>query len=211
VAVVLRALLIALLLTALPVAAGVWVADDETDDTPAAPPPYASTALDDYDTSTVAVTRAGFCDLVVADAVTEALGAEATDEEAWGNGDAAELAPGESDVAHEYGCAWSAGRKEARAWVFAPPVTPDRAGELVDAAAGTKGCVRQEGAASYGEPSVGLVCSYRKRTIASYRGLFGDAWLACSLSLPRRTSEQELRDRAGRWCVAVAKAAATAS
>lgn len=207
-AAVLRAIFIAILLTALPVAAGVWVAGDETDDTPAGPAPYDSTALRDYDTSTVAVARAGFCERVAPDAVSEALGAEATDQDSYGNGDPTELVPREVDVAHEYGCTYvAADGAEARAWVFAPPVTADRAGELLQAAEETAGCERQSGTEAYGAPSVTLVCDYKARRFASYRGLFGDAWLSCSLGLPGRPADKELLDRTGRWCVAAAEAA----
>lgn len=202
-------MLIALLLTALPVGAGVWVSDDETQDTPAAPPPYTSRPLADFDTTTVTVARAGFCERIAGEAVTEALGAEAADEESYGNGDPTELVPREVDVAHEYGCTYvAADGAEARAWVFAPPVTPERAGELVRAAEETAGCEPQPGAEEYGGPSVALICDYRERRFASYRGLFGDAWLSCSLGLPGDPADRELLDRTGRWCVAVAEAAA---
>lgn len=205
-----RAIFVAILLTALPVAAGVWVAGDESEDPPTGPAPYASTPLKDYDTSTVTIARAGFCERVAPDAVTEALGTEATDEESYGNGDPTELVPREVDVAHEYGCTYvAADGAEARAWVFAPPVTADRAGELVQAAEGTAGCERQTGTEAYGAPSVALVCDYRERRFATYRGLFGDAWLSCSLGLPGTPVDRELLDRTGRWCVAVAQAAAT--
>ena len=39
----------------------------------------------------------------------------------------------------------------------------------------------------------------------SYRGLFGDAWLACALALPG-DRQDALEDRAGRWCAAVVTA-----
>lgn len=200
---------VALLLTALPVAAGVWTSGDETDDTPAAPPPYASTPLTDYDTSTVAVARAGFCERIADEAVAEALGADATDEDSYGNGDSTELIPDEVDVAHEYGCTYVAtDGAEARAWVFVPPVTGERADELVRTAAEAGGCEQPPGAEEYGAPSVALVCDYRARSFASDRGLFGDAWLSCSLGLPGKPADRELLDRTGRWCVAVAQAAA---
>jgi hypothetical protein len=41
----------------------------------------------------------------------------------------------------------------------------------------------------------------------SFRGLFGDAWLACSLTLPPAVTPERLLETAGRWCVAVAQAA----
>ena len=94
---------------------------------------------------------------------------------------------------------------ELRAWVFAPPVTRSRATELVEDAAGREGCTRAATAPAYGSPSVALVCPAGDRRWASFRGLYGDAWLACSLAAPASLTEQQLLDRAGRWCVAVAR------
>lgn len=75
------------------------------------------------------------------------------------------------------------------------------------AAEETAGCEKQPGSEAYGAPSVTLVCDDRQRRIATYRGLFGDAWLSCSLGLPGRPGDRELLDRTGRWCVAAAEAA----
>ena len=41
---------------------------------------------------------------------------------------------------------------------------------------------------------------------ASYRGLFGDAWLACEVARPAG-ADWSVVDRAGRWCVGVLEAA----
>ena len=43
---------------------------------------------------------------------------------------------------------------------------------------------------------------------ASYRGLFGDAWLVCELVRPAGAT-WDVTDRAGRWCVGVLQAAAS--
>lgn len=207
---VVRALLIALLLTVLPVGAAVWLAGGDSDEEPAAAPPpsYSSTPLADFDTSTLTVARAGFCDRIAPDAVAEALGADPAQSSDYANGDQVELVPRQTDVAHEYGCTYDGPHgTEARAWVFAPPVTSTRAGELVDEASGIEGCKRQQAAPAYGDPGVALICTYKKDAYASFRGLFGDAWLACSLGLPKRVPDEKLLDRAGRWCVAVAQAA----
>jgi hypothetical protein len=40
----------------------------------------------------------------------------------------------------------------------------------------------------------------------TFHGLFGDAWLSCSLSAVG-ADQDGLVDRTGRWCVAVAQAA----
>ena len=82
------------------------------------------------------------------------------------------------------------------------------AGDLAESAASRESCTQPAGAPPYGSPSLALVCPAGNRTWASFRGLFGDAWLSCSLSAPATLSEADLLDRAGRWCVAVAEAAA---
>jgi hypothetical protein len=210
----LRWLLLAVAVTALPVAAGVVVLDDE--EAPAArdrPPAYASTALADYDTSVVALSRAPFCNQIPEEAFTEALpGDVGWTVTAYRNGQAAEMAPGLEDVAHEFGCrVTGAGLPsgELRAWLFAPPVSRSRATDLVDEAAGRASCTRPTTAPAYGAPSVALICPAGDRRWASFRGLFGDAWLACSMSARATVGDKELLDRAGRWCVAVAQAASS--
>ncbi|PWN02386.1 hypothetical protein DJ010_14905 [Nocardioides silvaticus] len=206
----LRWLLFAVVLTALPVTAGVLVlGEGEPDTAPpeTAAPAYSSTPLGDLDTATVALARAPFCDRIPEEAVAEALDGKVGPTASYDAGQAAELAPGIKDVAHEHGCRIAGpGGTEVRAWVFVPPVTRDRATDLVTEAAGREGCSRAT-APAYGDPSVALLCPSGKRTWVSFRGLFGDAWLACSLSAPSRLAEQELLDRTGRWCVAVAQAA----
>lgn len=208
----LRWLSVAVAVTALPVATGVLVLGD--DDAPAKAPepaPYTSTPLEDFDTSVVALERAPFCERISEEARTEALDGAAGRLTSYANGETAELAPGLEDVAHEYGCRIEgAGVAELRAWLFAPPVTRSRAGDLVDEAAGRASCTRPAAAPAYGAPSVALVCPSGRVTWASFRGLFGDAWLACSLAAPASTEDAELLDRAGRWCVAVARAAQAA-
>ena len=112
----LRWLLLAVVLTALPVAAGVVVLDED------APPAgrggtaasYSSTPLADYDTSVVALSRAPFCDRLPDEAVAEALGGDVGRTTAYRNGQSAELAPGLEDVAHEYGCRIEGAARRAR-------------------------------------------------------------------------------------------------
>ena len=88
-------------------------------------------------------------------------------------------------------------------------MTRTRATDLVADAAGREGCTTAAPAPANGAPSVALVCPAGDRTWASFRGLFGDAWLSCSLAAPAQLGEKELLDRAGRWCVAVAQAASS--
>jgi hypothetical protein len=207
----LRWLLLAIVLTVFPITAGVLVLDDDEPAAPKRPPDtvgYASTPLSDYESTSVALTRAPFCDRLPAEAVKEALGGAKGRTTSYDNGQRAELTTGVDDIAHEYGCRVVGPRGELRAWVFAPPVTVGRARDLAEAVAQRKGCTRPAQAPAYGAPTVALICPAGSQRWASFRGLFGDAWLSCSLSAPASLSDADLLDRAGRWCVAVAEAAA---
>lgn len=198
-------------MTALPVTAGVLVFDEQ-EPLPRSRPPevpsYTSVALADYDTTVVALSRAPFCDRIPAEAVVEALGGPPRERTAYRNGQRAVVTNGVDDIAHEYGCRAVGARGELRAWVFAPPVTRARARDLTAEAARKAGCTRPAGAPAYGVPSLALVCPSGNRSWVSFRGLFGDAWLSCSLSARTALGAERLLDRAGRWCVAVAEAAA---
>lgn len=206
----LRAALLALVLTVAPVTVGVIVADPVE---PPAPPAYTGTALEDYDTSVVAVQRAPFCDLIVPEAVTEALGGGGSDSgaepeveaNAYGNGDRVRIG-GTRDVVHEFGCRYRQGRVAAEAWLFVPPVTEQAAREMVRSA-GSETCTPLADAAPFGEPSVAVECPGKQRSV-TFQGLFGDAWLSCRVLGPR-IPRDDLLDRSGRWCVAVARAAST--
>lgn len=202
---VLRVLLLSALLTLVPVAVGVTVAGDRTPDDPG-PVAYRGTDLADFDSSTAVVQRGAFCDLIPDEAVDEALDGGEGDLTAYDNGTDSDAVPG-GDVAHEYGCRFAADGVEARAWVFAPPVSTKRAKALVKAS-NAKGCRAQPEAPAYGKPSVALICSAGDRREVSYRGLFGDAWLTCTIATPAGVEESDQVDRAGRWCVAAAQAAA---
>lgn len=207
---VLRALLLSALLTLIPVAIGVVVSDETAPPPARKPAAYTGTPLSEFDSTKAVVRRAPFCELVPAEAVKAALGTEAS-AAGYDNGEQTEAIAG-GDVAHEYGCRASATEGAtpglAEAWVFAPPVTADWAQRLVAAAGRTPGCAPLPGAPAYGAPSVALVCTNGDQRSITFRGLYGDAWLACSLSLPAGLPQDQLVDRAGRWCVAVAQAAA---
>lgn len=218
-------LALVLALTTVVVAAGVLLltrGDDPADGPSAAPSGDPTPSLAELDTTAVTVARAGFCSRLDQEAVAEALGAAPTDARAWEDGERARLGGGPSgartrDIAHEFGCAWSAGqgagdKRSARAWVFAPPVTPGQARDYRDAARSRQGCRPQPDAPAYGKPSVALVCGSGSgqggqggRLEASYRGLFGDAWLVCSVSGPG--PRRELVERTSRWCAATLQAA----
>lgn len=174
--------------------------------TPTKEAPFTTTPLEEVDTTTITVVRAGFCAGVDPREVNAALGAEPDDERGYGNGDEVTLDDGVTDVSHEFGCVWSlADGTEARAWVFAPPVDRDRARRLAREASKAEGCRAVDGPA-YGDPTVALLCTDGSLSAASYRGLFGDAWLTCELVAPDDGAEGVV-ERTGAWCVAVARAA----
>ena len=116
------------------------------------------------------------------------------------------------DVVHEDGCTFEAeDGTAARAWVFAPPVTAAQAAVLARQASTAEGCRELPDAPAFGRSSVATVCDTTDDSaVTSFRGLFGDAWLTCSLIVPATAPEQEaLAERTGRWCAAVAQTGAT--
>lgn len=202
---VLIALLVAVIATGVVVAGAVLQRDP---DRPAKPPPaYTSTPLTEYETVDVALVRDSFCEAVPAEAALEALEGDPESAKSYDNGQRARLGDDVRDVAHEFGCAWLTSRATARAWVFAPPVTRHSARVLAREVRTEPGCTSVPGAPDFGRPSAALVCEVGTEVEVSYRGLFGDAWLTCTLSSASGVTRAELTDRAGRWCVAVVEAA----
>jgi pyruvate/2-oxoglutarate dehydrogenase complex dihydrolipoamide acyltransferase (E2) component len=205
--VVLR-LLLASVLTAVAVGGGVVLFED---DEPGGEAGAATSApLSSFDTTELTVLRTGFCDGVADSAVAEALEAEPEQESSYANGDRVRLTEEVRDRAHEHGCRWTAGGTTAAGWVFAPPVPRATAEDLLRRARDAKGCKPVPDAPAYGQPSVGLVCTSARGHEVSFRGLFGDAWLVCSLrnaDVPAGQMTDDAVERAGRWCVAVARGA----
>ena len=160
------------------------------------------TPLADVDTTSLVVARAPFCDAVDPAAVARALGEEPAEGSAYRSGQRIKLSDDVADVVHEFGCRWTAGDGVAEAWVFVPPVTRERADDLV-----RTGCRGVQDPA-FGEPSA--VCRTQADGVATYtfRGLFGDAWLTCRLVVG--AGQEETLERADRWCSAVASGAASA-
>lgn len=172
----------------------------------AAPEPE-PVALADLDTAAMAVQRDAFCDAVDDEALDAAVGT-AGEPQTWGNGENVTLGDGSEDLAHENGCRWGADDAvQGAAWVYVPPVPLANAEAYVEAAGAVEGCEPLEQPA-YGTPSVALRCVGATTTEISFRGLFGDAWLTCTLSEPTADLGDDLADRASAWCAAVAVAAA---
>lgn len=177
--------------------------------TPTSLPSESSTPLASYETAGLSVAREAFCARIAPVEVVEALGGEVASSTSYNNGEPAQVTSRVKDVAHEFDCTWTAADgTTARAWVFAPPVTRARARDLEKQARAMADCRPDEGAPDFGTHSVALLCGASRFTTASYRGLFGDAWLTCSLRTRAQGTDQgELLDRAGRWCVTVVEAA----
>jgi len=171
--------------------------------------PFETTPLSAYDTSGVAVTRGPFCDRIDERQVTATLGGDAADSSSWQNGDTIDVGGGVEDVAHEFGCRYvAADGTVAQAWVFAPPVDAATAQQMVTTAGKAASCRVGTGPA-FGAPTLALTCLAKDgSTRASYRGLFGDAWLVCEVDQPSGVTT-DAADRAGRWCVGVLEATRT--
>lgn len=175
----------------------------------ASTPDDGPTGLKAFDTGQLVVKRASFCEQIAEDAPARALGADVADTMAYSPGDTVEITAGVTDVADEWSCLFRTedGTTTARAWLFAPPVTRARARALAESARGDS-CSDIATGAPFGAPSVAFVCTQDKQRTASWQGLFGDAWLACSLS-SKDLGRAELRSRASVWCVDVAQAASS--
>jgi hypothetical protein len=196
-------LLVAGVVTALVVGGGVLARGGG--DEPAPPPAkqsFKTTPLSKYDATGAVVTRGTFCDAIDDRQVAAALGGDPADSSSWKNGDTIDLGNGVEDVTHEFGCRYTAADGTiAQAWVFAPPVDAEQAQRLVKSAAKGPGCEAGDGP-PFGAPTLALTCTKDGVARASYRGLFGDAWLVCEVVRPAGAT-WDVTDRAGRWCVGV--------
>jgi hypothetical protein len=200
-----RFLVVAGVATVVAVGGGVLALGNADEPAPARTP-FSTTPLTEYDTTGVVATRGPFCDRVDKRQVSAALGDESVDSSTWQNGDTIDLGNGANDVAHEFGCRWTAADGTvAQAWVFAAPVAVDQAQRLVHTAAKGHGCEEYSGP-PFGTPTLILTCTQDDGVVrTSYRGLFGDAWLVCEVARPAGAT-WDVVDRAGRWCVGVAEA-----
>lgn len=187
-------------------AGGVWwltgcTADDEQ---PEPDPQAEPTTLASYDAEGLSVVRGPFCDRVSPTGIEHALGDAPETHDAWDNGDLVRLPDGSRDRIHEHGCSWTAeDGTRARAWVFVPPVTVRQARSLVEDASGPACSTTPQ--TDFGRVSLATSCAEDGVTEQTYRGLFSDAWLTCSLSVPDESSDLDQRTSA--WCVSVLEAA----
>ena len=189
--------------------AGVVFALSTPDEAPPEPRPEADpepSTLASYDTRGVSVVRGPFCDRVSPTGVEHALADVPTDSEEWTNGDRELLPDGTRDRVQEYGCRWTADDgTEASAWVFAPPVTRAFAGELAGDMPAMK-CRAMPDAEPFGVPGANALCTLNTGdTLVEHAGLFGDAWLMCTLTAT--AGPADLPARASEWCVQVVEAA----
>lgn len=194
---------VAVVVTALAIVLGRAVLVDAPDRetvTPVTPAPDATaTPLADYDTDDLAVVRAPFCGRVSAESAALAIGVDAADDPvAWRPG---VPIPGTGSIANEWGCSVTAGDVTASAWVFATPVSPDRAREWVRDAAG--GDCQRKDVPTVGSPGVVVTCTDGPDKHTTHHGLVDDTWLACRMT---GTGDAE---RVGRWCVVALEAMRT--
>ena len=200
-------LLVAGMVTAVVVGAGVVALGRDSEEPTPAKESFTTTPLSTYDTTGLVVTRGPFCDAIDDRQVAAALNGDPADSSSWTNGDTIDLGNGVEDVAHEFGCRYAgADGTMAQAWVFAPPIDAAGAQQLIKVARKAPGCEVGSGPA-FGAPTLALTCTKDGVARASYRGLFGDAWLVCEVARPAG-ADWDVVDRAGRWCVGALQAAA---
>lgn len=179
--------------------AGCTSSDDSTESNPAP----SDTPLADIDLTGVAASRTSFCDSLDKDAVATALGGEPKKEKSYGSGERATLTTGLKDVSHEFSCSFERGPREARAWLFAQPVTRGEVFKWIDERGEDKGCAAA-GDLQFGKPGLVQICQDKSQLRVLAVGLFGDGYLTCKLTAPAKSDEEELLDRGQRWCADVA-------
>jgi hypothetical protein len=176
--------------------------------TPSGTPAPTATPFSSLDLSGLPIARAPFCDAIDQDDVVTALGGPVSRTSNYDSGDRATLATGLTDVAHEYNCGYaSANGTQARAWVFAAPVTTSTGRTLAREPTGGSGCRPVADGPRFGTPSAETRCRTASPTgvAVTLRGLFGDAWLSCQLSTPASgPGATGTVRRAEQWCVRLA-------
>ena len=171
-----------------------------------ATPTAAPTPLSDVDVSHLPIPRGPFCAALKQNDIEAVLGGPVTRTGHYDSGARARLANGLTDIAHEYNCGYSAASgAEARAWVFAAPVTRRAAVALLRDST-TAGCRQLSDGPRFGAPSAASMCpaGTGTPTVVTLRGLFGGSWLSCQVTTPRVAATPNPVRRAERWCVQVA-------
>ena len=170
--------------------------------TPSSSPDTATRAP--LDVSKLPIARTLPCEAVDDPALATALGAEPTGSTSYVSGDRVEVAPGVTDTAHEDLCGFEAAGAQAKVWVFAAPVSTPQAHRIVRDVRATPRCSFPADATGFGTPGLTGVCTRGDTVTTTLRGLFGDAWLSCELSVSGAAGADAVRSRADRWCVHVA-------
>ena len=176
---------------------------------PAASSPSPSRSTAPLGLSHLPVARILMCDALDDDSLVTALEGPVTTRDSYTNGDRVEIVPGVEDVAHEDSCRFGSGDAEAQVWVFAAPVGTTEARRLVRETRAVRGCTFPGNVTGFGSPGVAGVCTVRRpgrsgSQEATFRGLFGDAWLSCRLSTAAGEQPDVVLQRTDRWCVHVA-------
>lgn len=168
----------------------------------AKPAPAKPTPIGELQTGSMIIPRQAFCEQIPATAVQAAIKGIVDNAREWKNGEEGKT----GDVGQEFGCEWkSADGLEARAWVYARPVTQKFAREVIAKTARRPLCTAQP-PPKFGAPSQLQVCRLGGGVLrVRHAGLFGDTFLTCEVSEPT-ADRRQLRARAGTWCVDVATA-----
>ncbi|UUZ60133.1 hypothetical protein [Nocardioides sp. B-3] len=151
---------------------------DSPPEQPDAEPTASSTPLADYDTESLTLVRGEFCSRVAQPATTTLLGAEATETASRAPG---RRLPGSRDISNEFGCSRTTPSVTARARVFAPPITRERANDFAGEIVGMK-CEELEDAPALGDPGVAQRCGLNTgATLTGFYGSVGDARIGCEV------------------------------
>lgn len=212
--------LVAGLTVAAALVAGCTSASQNADRTPGVRPSGAPGSAH-LDLSDLPIPRADVCSVLAEDDLEQALGSPAATTGHYGNGDELEVAPGRTDISHEYGCVFAAGDgTTARTWIFARPVMLPEARALVRRAHRGRDCAFPE-SIRFGTPSLMSVCEVAGTAgeaplvRARLEGLFAGTWMGCEVSEPLSAPSSGLDasrsappradvvQRAEQWCTEV--------
>jgi len=177
-----------------------------TSETPKSVSTPAPTPIGQLNTDAMTLARVDFCALLPDSAVRKALDGGLGDQVSWRNGERALIDTDTSDVAHEYGCAWTRAEYAASAWIFARPITTEFAKAVLDKTSHRNGCTAEEGP-DFGSPHQQQNCKLSDGTKrVRLAGLFKDTFLTCQVQAPAKANDKTLSERTYDWCVQVANA-----